>query len=107
MQVGQIGVTVTYDPDTSPAITVEAEVALRDVTFALLDHHRQPLTTLRRSFPADKTVFRFPAKSPTGKALTAGHIGGISLRQGEFFHAAEVQRAGMGMGVFFTLGKRK
>ena len=100
-------VTVTYDPDTSPAITVEAEVALRDVTFALLDHHRQPLATLRRSFPAGKTVFRIPARSPTGKVLTASQIGGISLRQGEFFHAAEVQRAGMGMGVFFTLGKRK
>ena len=100
-------VTVTYDPDTSPSITVEAEVALSEVTFALLDHHRQPLATLHRSFPVGKTVFRFPAKSSTGKALTAGHVGGISLRQGEFFHAAEVQRAGMGMGVYFTVGKRK
>ena len=98
---------VTYDPDTSADITVEAEVAIANVTFSLLDHHRQPLASLKRSFPVGKTVFRFPTKSPSGHVLTGAHVGGLSLSHGEFFHSAEVQRHGMGAGVYFGIGKKK
>jgi len=99
--------SVTYDPDASPNITVEAEIAIPEITFSLLDHHRQPIATLRRALPAGKTVFRFPAKSPSGRLLSGQHIGGLSLRAGECFYSAEIQRHGMVDGVSFSVGSSK
>ncbi|MBL8632020.1 MAG: DUF3160 domain-containing protein [Myxococcales bacterium] len=99
--------TLTYDPDVSPDIEVDAEVPLQDVTFALLDHHRQPLATLRRSFPKGKTVFRFPAKSSTGKSLTGKAVCGLSLRYKEFFFAVPAERRAVESVIHFTLGQAK
>lgn len=96
--------TLTYDPNVSPDIEVHAAEPLRDVTFALLDHHRQPLATLRRSFAKGKTVFRFPAKSPTGKLLTGKAICGLSLRYGEFFLAVPAERRAVESVIHVTLG---
>ncbi len=98
---------VTYDPDQSPNITVETEAPVPDVTFALLDHHRQPLATLKRSLPKGKTVFRFPAKSPSGSSLTGQHVHGLSVERGEFFAWAAILRGGMGSGVYLTTGRSR
>lgn len=97
--------TLSYDPDTSPNITVETDAPVGEVTFALLDHHRQPLATLQRSIPKGKTVFRFPAKSPTGRLLIGNSVHGISIRRGEFFQWAAIQRAGMANGIYMNVGK--
>jgi hypothetical protein len=99
--------TIHYDPDESPNIEVDAASALHDVTFALLDHHRQPLATLRRSIPKGKTVFRFPARLPSGKSLIGKAVSGLSLRYREFFAAMPLDRRAAVSGIYFSVGQPK
>lgn len=99
--------TVHYDPDVSPNIELDAASALQDVTFALLDHHRQPLATLRRSIPKGKSVLRFPASSPSGKSPTGKAVSGLSVRYKEFFSAMPLDRRGAESGIYCTVGQPK
>ncbi len=98
---------LTYEPDHSPNITVEAEEPATDVTLALLDHHRQPMATMKRSFPKGKTIVRFPAKSANGAPLTGRHVHGLSVERGEFFAWAAIQRGGMAEGIYLNTGRSR
>lgn len=97
---------ISYDPDASPDIAVETEAPVSDVTITLLDHHRQPLASLQRSFPKGKTVFRFPARSPSGRSLVGSQVHGLSVRRGEFFTWKALMRAGMENGIYLPIGPK-
>ena len=97
---------ISYDPDASPDIAVETEAPVSDVTITLLDHHRQPMASLQRSFPKGKTVFRFPARSPSGRSLVGSQVHGLSVRRGEFFTWKALMRAGMENEIYLPIGPK-
>ncbi|HMU37400.1 MAG TPA: DUF3160 domain-containing protein [Pseudomonadota bacterium] len=85
--------SLTFDPDASLDIMLETPKPLTAVTVSLLDHHRQPIASQHRSFPKGKTVFRFPTRNKKRQVIIAKQIAGISVKKGEFFVWAEIERS--------------